>query len=491
MIEVTLTVLSPDGTQEVSLEGNRLSVGRTDEAALMINDNGLSRLHATIHRDGDRVWILDENSTNGTEVNGAMVPPSGTPLKDGDEIIIGNDTVITVNFNRVAPATTGARSASAQAGSSSAAAAHGAPAAAAGGGSWHLPYIGAIVGIIVVLLAVAVIGSLASRKKSRDDDRTTESRRTNDSEDRSSPTPSDRASQNNSNSTSAGNSNSTGSSDGGADHTMHAEDSGVSQISSKVYLEMTPQEQNTFIAYHAQHVARMIGNRESEAITPQAIERIKSFLDTYARRVKWPAVGRPEECHFTRDNLQTLLERASRNAPFIVEAFRSEQLPPQLGLYLAMIESEHCVCLQSPTGPLGMFQFTQATGRTYGLAIVPGASPSNPDERCKPEPAARAAAKYMKFLTARYGTGPLSVPLAIASYNSGEGGLSTNLSTALAGESEERSFWTLVANEGKLSSQFQKENVKYVPKFFAAAIVGELPQNFGIKMQALSSYTQR
>ena len=83
------------------------------------------------------------------------------------------------------------------------------------------------------------------------------------------------------------------------------------------------------------------------------------------------------------------------------------------------------------------------------------------------------------------------MPLAIASYNSGEGGLSTNLSTALASAAqEERSFWTLVANQGKLSSQFQKENIKYVPKFFAAAVVGENPQVFGVQLQPLSSYTQ-
>ena len=80
------------------MSSNRLTIGRTDEASLMLPDSGLSRVHASINREGDRVWILDENSTNGTEVNGQMVPPSGTVLSDGDEIALGNHTTITVSI---------------------------------------------------------------------------------------------------------------------------------------------------------------------------------------------------------------------------------------------------------------------------------------------------------------------------------------------------------------------------------------------------------
>jgi hypothetical protein len=156
-----------------------------------------------------------------------------------------------------------------------------------------------------------------------------------------------------------------------------------------------------------------------------------------------------------------------------------------------MIESEHCPCLQSYSGPLGLFQFTTATGRAHGLNTRSGASPANPDQRCEKEPAAKAAASYMKSLSARIGTGPLSIPLAIASYNSGEGGLGSNLKTALtANESQERSFWTLVINAEKLAVQFQRENIKYVPKFFAAAIIGENPKDFGMNILPLSTYAK-
>jgi hypothetical protein len=104
------------------------------------------------------------------------------------------------------------------------------------------------------------------------------------------------------------------------------------------------------------------------------------------------------------------------------------------------------------------------------------------------------AAQYMKDLIAMFGTGPLSVPLAIASYNEGEGGLSANLTRALnaarTSENPERSFWTMVATVDLMSDQFQREAIKYVPHFFGAAIVGENPRVFGVDMGPISSYTQ-
>jgi hypothetical protein len=98
MISVKLTYSTPEGPQEIAVDGSRLSFGRGSEAEFRFPDDGLSRLHATIYRDGDRVWIVDENSTNGTMVNGQKVPPVGTPLKDGDLIRIGHFTNLQVSI---------------------------------------------------------------------------------------------------------------------------------------------------------------------------------------------------------------------------------------------------------------------------------------------------------------------------------------------------------------------------------------------------------
>ncbi|HMS43149.1 MAG TPA: hypothetical protein PKE69_23170, partial [Pyrinomonadaceae bacterium] len=104
-----------------------------------------------------------------------------------------------------------------------------------------------------------------------------------------------------------------------------------------------------------------------------------------------------------------------------------------------------------------------------------------------------AAAIYLKTLIDSAGTGAESVPLAIAGYNSGQGAQRINLKEVLQAKGKEsRSFWTMVENEdemlSKYSTQFKKENVNYVPKFFAAAIIGENPQDFGVNQKPLSLY---
>jgi hypothetical protein len=260
-------------------------------------------------------------------------------------------------------------------------------------------------------------------------------------------------------------------------------------LKGRKYLDLPDNEKRQYLAERALKIAQVIGNNSSDAIPAAALDKIKSFADAYAKRIGVKPLG---GCRFG-DNLQATYERASKNAPFIVKAFNEKGTDPRIGLYLAMIESEHCVCLQSPTGPLGMFQFTFATAKLHfepNEGVIKGASPPKGDVRCQPEPAARAAASYMKALTGRYGTGPASVPLAIGSYNSGEGGLSSNLVKALdANSGLPRDFWTLIANGEMLSKQFQSENFKYVPKFFAAAIIGENPQDFGLKLQPLSTYS--
>ena len=89
MLEVKLTYPTPEGSEEIPFEGGSLSMGRGSDADLRFDDDGLSRLHATVFRDGDKIWVLDEGSTNGTFVNGNPVAPNGTPLRNGDSMRIG------------------------------------------------------------------------------------------------------------------------------------------------------------------------------------------------------------------------------------------------------------------------------------------------------------------------------------------------------------------------------------------------------------------
>lgn len=63
------------------------TLGRAAECDLRFEDDGISRVHCTIHLDRSRFVIRDNESTNGTLVNGEAVVQ--TELRDGDIISIG------------------------------------------------------------------------------------------------------------------------------------------------------------------------------------------------------------------------------------------------------------------------------------------------------------------------------------------------------------------------------------------------------------------
>ena len=479
MLDISLSFPTPDGSQTIAIEDERTSFGRGSEATHRFDDDGLSRLHSTVYREGDRIWVVDENSTNGTFVNGERAAPGGTPLRNGDTIRIGHRTNLTVHIaekpaemRMVAPAS------AAQAAPALSRPSLGQPT------NW-IPLVviaGAlfIISVSVVFIVVSAVGFGEKEIVSKPDP-------DNPEIDPDKPTP--RPSTDNSKTSS---SPATNDNTGNNSLPPDANPTPVSipTPTGKKYPEMSDVEKRQYLEGRSMRIAQVIGNSSSEKIPDAAIDKIKAFVDAYATRLR--AKQRTGACGFG-DNLQSTYERAAKDAPFVVKAFNEKGVDARIGLYLAMIESEHCTCLQSGTGPLGMFQFTYATAKLHfspSDGVVKGASPSNPDVRCQPEPAARAAASYMKALTGRYGTGPMSVPLAIGSYNSGEGGLSSNLEKALSSGALPRDFWTLIEKSDMLSKQFQAENFKYVPKFFAAAIIGENPQDFGLTLQPISTYSK-
>ena len=479
MLDISLSFPTPDGSQTIAIEDERTSFGRGSEATHRFDDDGLSRLHSTVYREGDRIWVVDENSTNGTFVNGERAAPGGTPLRNGDTIRIGHRTNLTVHIaekpaemRMVAPAS------AAQAAPALSRPSLGQPT------NW-IPLVviaGAlfIISVSVVFIVVSAVGFGEKEIVSKPDpdnpeidpDKPTPRPSTDNSKTSSSPATNDNTGNNN------------------LPPDQNPTPVSIPTPTGKKYPEMSDVEKRQYLEGRSMRIAQVIGNSSSEKIPDAAIDKIKAFVDAYATRLR--AKQRTGACGFG-DNLQSTYERAAKDAPFVVKAFNEKGVDARIGLYLAMIESEHCTCLQSGTGPLGMFQFTYATAKLHfspSDGVVKGASPSNPDVRCQPEPAARAAASYMKALTGRYGTGPMSVPLAIGSYNSGEGGLSSNLEKALSSGALPRDFWTLIEKSDMLSKQFQAENFKYVPKFFAAAIIGENPQDFGLTLQPISTYSK-
>ena len=69
-------------------------IGRGAEADVVVDDAGVSRRHAEVHTDGNRVRVVDLGSTNGTFVDGERVGPQGAPLADGSRITVGRTRVV-------------------------------------------------------------------------------------------------------------------------------------------------------------------------------------------------------------------------------------------------------------------------------------------------------------------------------------------------------------------------------------------------------------
>jgi pSer/pThr/pTyr-binding forkhead associated (FHA) protein len=78
---------------EVSREWTR--VGRSLAADVRFDDATVSRRHALIVSQADGVRVLDDRSLNGVYVNGRRVEWS--PLRDGDEIMVGRHSLFFVD----------------------------------------------------------------------------------------------------------------------------------------------------------------------------------------------------------------------------------------------------------------------------------------------------------------------------------------------------------------------------------------------------------
>jgi hypothetical protein len=245
--------------------------------------------------------------------------------------------------------------------------------------------------------------------------------------------------------------------------------------SAKLYLQMSEEEQYEFIEQRARHVSRMIGSGTYEFSKP-SISYIKQYVDAYARRV-----GNGSKATWGED-LNYMFGRAQRYAPVIIRAFNGRRIPPAIGLYLVAVETEYTNFAQeNEAGAAGLFQFIPSTAEAYG---VPANQRTNVDKMSK------AAAHYVADRIAEFGTDPMSVALCIAGYNRSPDSVRSDLQSVLNSSNKERSFWTLVTNSNKLDKWFQGENIKYVPKYFAAAVVGETPWAFGLTMkQPLSTCT--
>jgi hypothetical protein len=249
----------------------------------------------------------------------------------------------------------------------------------------------------------------------------------------------------------------------------------TSPSAPELYSSMGEKERYDFLGGAARQITGKIGTRLYE-FDGEVVGYIKRYVDSYNERI-----GKRSTAQWGED-LNFVLGRAIKLAPGIIAAFRQENVPIVIGLYIPMIEVEYSEkCLKSPAGAAGLFQFIAATAIEFNI---------RPDQRCDNRVMMKAAARYMKRRLNEFGPDAMGAALSVAAYNRGPGSVRDDLGKIINSRDNERAFWTLIARKEELDRFYQNENVKYVPKFFAAAIIGENPRVFGLRIRNLSSYDQ-
>src|SRR5439155_8128184 len=205
----------------------------------------------------------------------------------------------------------------------------------------------------------------------------------------------------------------------------------------------------------------------------EALGAIKRNVDRYVARQD-SASDKPGE-----ESLRVIYLRAPPYVPMIARSFAARRIPIIVGIYLPMIESAYIPCFENSNGAKGLFQFVPQTAEQYGVARA---------DMCDVQKMAPAAAHYIADRMAELGDDSQSMTLVLLSYNRGAESVREALRRLRETDSHyERNFWTLFANRDKLDDTFRNESAYYIPSFFAAAIIGENPQTFGLQTPPLST----
>jgi hypothetical protein len=234
------------------------------------------------------------------------------------------------------------------------------------------------------------------------------------------------------------------------------------------YPEMPEEQRIAFVALQARSIARQMSGRDYE-FTPAFEVAIRNAVDAYVKRIG----------NGSSHDARLILQRGQTVAPALMRIFKARHVSPLIGLYIPFVESEY-VNVQSPNsmGALGMFQFLPQTGAHFGLTRR---------DLLDVDKSADAAARYIADGMGKFGDDPMKEALALLAYNRGTTKVEEDLANFVNEQNRRCSICALTEQTDSLDANFQKENVYYVPRFFAAAIIGENPRAFGIQMQPLSN----
>lgn len=232
----------------------------------------------------------------------------------------------------------------------------------------------------------------------------------------------------------------------------------VPSYSDEIKNELRQMNQSTQRSQLVLKQVRSLGNAKVELLSEAEAPLVFDIPVTYNRSVK-----------FWIRNFQTSnrgwfkkwLERSTRYMPFIHKELKRAGLPQDLA-YLAMIESGFSTAATSNAEAVGIWQFIEPTGNSYGLRTEWWL-----DERRDYDKSTKAAIGYISHLYRSF----KSWYIVAASYNMGE-----TRARRLIRKHGTNNFWKL-ADLGALPD----ETKNYVPKIIAAMLIAKAPALYGFR----------
>lgn len=162
-----------------------------------------------------------------------------------------------------------------------------------------------------------------------------------------------------------------------------------------------------------------------------------------------------------RSQIERGYRRAGRYLPMIRRIFAEAGIPVELA-YLSAVESNFNPKARSPAHAVGMWQFTAATARIFGMRM----NPPWYDERRDPETSTHAAARLLGYLFDRFG----NWEHALAAYNAGEGRVFRDIARNKR-RGKPTDYWSL---------PLPRQTRGFVPAFLAIAHVMGNPARYGL-----------
>ncbi len=191
------------------------------------------------------------------------------------------------------------------------------------------------------------------------------------------------------------------------------------------------------------------GSSDPKVLNAPAIEELRPQINADVHRYIEFFTGAG------RSTFERWLKRSGRYMNLFREVLKKEGLPPDL-VHLVFVESGFNVHAKSVSAAVGPWQFLRSTGRLWGLTVNQWV-----DERRDPEKSTVAAARYLKHLYTIFG----DWPLALASYNAGEG----TVLRAIKNQGT-TNYWDL---------RLPKQTEEYVPQFMAVLAIARDPEKYG------------